>query len=178
MNRYSREFYSGLVGDVIPVVLKGWSRGWCTQYPDEAASYAGAYPSPGSLLNTVLVATEIDDGIRQREREYRFTELDRNQFDLRSEQQGDFAAGAARYWICQTANPGIADQDTPLPQSYVDTCLVEQTSGWDGVWVNDRQFSRPIYPRGALVSNSNYQQIDEILEAGGVLQYRQQTSWA
>ena len=193
MNRYSREFYSGLVGDVIPVVLKGWSRGWCTQYPDEAASYAGAYPSPGSLLNTVLVATEIDDGIRQREREYRFTELDRNQFDLRSEQQGDFTAGAARYWICQTANPGIADQATPLPQSYVDTCLlgclesggeadalelVEQTSGWDGVWVNDRQFSRPIYPRGALVSNSNYQQIDEILEAGGVLQYRQQTSWA
>jgi hypothetical protein len=189
MNRYSREVYSGLVGDVIPAVLKGWSRGWCTQYPDEAASYAGAYASAGSLLNTVLVATEIDDGIRQREREYRFTELDRNQFDLRSEQEGDFAAGAARYWICETANPGIADQDTPLPQSYVDTCLlgclesggeadalefVEQTSGWEGVWVNDRQFSRPIYPRGAPVSDSSYQQIDEILEAGGVLQYRQQ----
>lgn len=187
MNRYSREFYSGIVGEVVPVVLKGWSRGWCTQYPDESASYAGAFRNPGSLLNTVLVATQIDDDIRQRERNYRFTELERNQFDIGSEQKGDYDVGSARYWICETINPSIADRDTPLPQSYVDTCLlgclesggeahalefVEQTSGWDGVWVNDRQFSRPIYPRRAPASNSSYQQIDEILEACGVLKYR------
>lgn len=186
MNRYSREYYSGLVGDVVPVVLKGWSRGWCTQYPDESASYAGAYRSSDSLLNTVLLATQISDDIRERERNYQFTELERDQFDISAMQTADYDSNA-RYWICETITPGIADQNTPLPQSYVDTCLlgclelggdayarefVEQTSGWKGVWVDDRGFAKPIYPRRAEVSKVICKQIDGILEECGVLQYR------
>lgn len=190
MARYSREHFSALYGDVIPARLQGWTRSWCVQYPDEGATYAGALPDLNSTLDTVLVPTSINDEIRHRERCYQFIEITSDQIIV-SDEHNDWVEeinrSGARYWLCEVISPQNTDAHHPLPQTYVDTCLlgsiqtrgltaaqafIDQTLGWDGVWVNDRTLDQPIYPRSAPTTDSERLLIDQLLEDSGVLHYR------
>jgi len=190
LNRYSREYHSKIFTDVQRVVVHGWSRSWCAVYPDEGATYAGAYQSCNSSLDAVLIPTEINDGIRERERNYRFVELAQNDFDYYAEANStdNLSEGGARYWICEIVEPRKSSRENPLPQSYVDTCLlgsieaggmeaaqrfIEQTSAWDGYWQNDRHIAAPIYPRHAPTGPKDWSLIDNVLEQAGVIQHRQ-----
>lgn len=92
-------------------------------------------------------------------------------------------------WICETLQVDAASPENPLPQSYVDTCMsgcleskgvdgaiefIQQTRGWDCVWLNDRHLDRtPRYPRYTPISSEQAGLIDSLLEQQGVLKFRQ-----
>jgi len=187
LSEYSRQTYSNIHSEVISATINGWSRAWCAVYPDEGATYAGAFRNSSSNLDGVLIRTQIDDTLSERERGYQFSPLNRSElirvagdYELRTDD---------RIWICESLQPGAATELCPLPQSYVDTCLsgcievhgvdgaarfIDQTYGWDCVWVNDRHVQRNlIYPRHARVSVEQSELIDFILEERGVLRFRQ-----
>lgn len=197
LSEYSRRHYSGIEAQVLPVTLTGWYRAWCTSYPDEGASYAGALrvdtvaskSTHFHELDGVLIPSVLDEDLQQRERGYQFTRLDADSLRLDNSQLSD----EDRVWICETIKEAQPSIQTPLPQSYVDTCLlgciesqgmdaasrfIKQTSGWDCVWINDRivehgSNKRPIYPRYTPINDNQSELIDQLLEFNGVLKYRQ-----
>ncbi len=183
LNHYSRTHYSGINANPVLATIHGWSRSWCAAYPDEGATYAGAIVDHGAELDGILIATEVDQGLLEREREYRFTQLslDRLNYDERELT----VSSTDRIFICETVDPKGPSQQLPLPQSYVDTCLVgcfelngldgiarfiDQTTAWECVWLNDRDSH--IYPRSSRISTFRAKQIDDLLEQKGVLKNR------
>ncbi|MFT6408271.1 MAG: hypothetical protein ACJAQ6_001688 [Arenicella sp.] len=186
ISQYSRRHYSDIQSEVMTAQLKGWYRAWCVSYPDERATYAGALPNDTSLLDGVLIASEIDEGITQRERGYRFTAI--NVEDIRLDGAETIFTELDRIWICETLRTDIASTENPLPQSYVDTCIsgcleakgvegaiefIQQTQGWDCVWINDRHLEHtPRYPRYTPVSGEQAILIDALLDQQGVLKFR------
>lgn len=187
LSEYSRRHYSNIQAPVTAATVKGWVRAWCATYPDEGATYAGALRSDSNQLDGVLIPTEIDEGIAEREREYQFTLLNSDELSLDFTKQR--FSEEDQIWICETLIAGVATKVNPLPQSYVDTCIsgcieskgtegalrfIQQTEGWDCTWVNDRASNQqPIYPRHTPVSDEQSQLIDSLLEQQGVLQFRQ-----
>lgn len=186
MSEYSRQTYSGIYETVTSATLTGWRRSWCTTYVDEGATYAGALRGDTHQLDGVLIPTVIDSSIKERERGYKFTRL--NTSDLSYADEGEKIGELDQVWICETLIESAPSETAPLPQSYIDTCLngcinsqgkegarrfIEQTSGWNSVWVNDRSApDGPIYPRFTPISNASAEVIDSLLEQAGVLKYR------
>ena len=183
LSHYIRTHYSGIATKPISATIKGWSRSWCAAYPDEGASYAGAIVDDAAELDGILIETGIDQGLIEREREYSFTELrkDALNYDVRKLR----LSASDRIFICETIAPKKPSQQLPLPQSYVDTCLIgcfelngldgmarfiDQTTAWECVWLNDRDSH--IYPRSSPISSFHAAQIDNILEHKGVLKNR------
>lgn len=187
LSEYSRRHYSNIQSSGAALTVKGWGRAWCATYPDEGATYAGALPNSAMQLDGLLIPSEIDQGIADRERGYRFTRLNIDDFMRSSERIG--ISERDQIWICETLTVDVATSVNPLPQSYVDTCIsgclesqgieaakrfIQQTKGWDCVWVNDRHLNKsPIYPRYTPISDSQALLIDKLLEEQGVLQFRQ-----
>ncbi|MFT6389541.1 MAG: hypothetical protein ACJAUP_002934 [Cellvibrionaceae bacterium] len=111
-----------------------------------------------------------------------FGEQGRDSFGLSISQQDQI-------WIYETMQVDTATPGNPLPQSYVDTCMsgclesqgvdgaiefIQQTRGWDFVWLNDRHLDRtPRYPRYTPISSEHAGLIDSLLEQQGVLKFRQ-----
>ncbi len=190
LSAYSRQRYSGIHSEVMSATVKGWVRGWCVTYPDEGATYAGAVQDDSRELDGVLIASDIDEEIAERERGYRFTQLDIDQIDLAN--LGQSLSNQDQVWICETLISDVSTLSNPLPQSYVDTCLsgciesngieaarrfIHQTRGWDCVWINDRDTAgEPIYPRYTPISDQESQLIDQLLDDHGVLQFRNRTT--
>lgn len=187
LNKYSRETYSKIFSDVRAVRLQGWYRSWCAAYPDENATYAGAQRDSDAELEAVLLPTHIGEELQLRERNYQFIELDASQL-LADDGNPLSLAGNDRVLICATTEPLMPSTQLPLPQSYVDTCMlgclengglesmrrfVDQTQGWEGAWIDDRRLSAPIYPRYALPNNEQRSLIDDVLAELGVIRYRQ-----
>lgn len=189
MSKYSRQHHSNILSPAIPATLDGWVRAWCTVYPDEGATYAGAYRDCTRQLDGVLIPSEIDDSLSERERGYQFLRVSIDELSWGSEgSEGQKLSTSDNVWICETLTPGAATTANPLPQSYIDTCLsgcmesqgiegakrfITQTIGWNSIWTNDRLSSRlPIYPRYAPVSAAQVQLIDSLLEQAGVLKFR------
>ncbi|MFQ3244571.1 MAG: hypothetical protein ACI9SP_001202 [Arenicella sp.] len=174
VSRYSRQHYSKILSEATVATVKGWCRSWCVSYPDEGATYAGALRDDVGLLNGVLIATDIG--------EQGFGEQGRDSFGLSISQQDQI-------WIYETMQVDTATPGNPLPQSYVDTCMsgclesqgvdgaiefIQQTRGWDFVWLNDRHLDRtPRYPRYTPISSEHAGLIDSLLEQQGVLKFRQ-----
>jgi len=192
VSRYSRQHYSKILSNATVATVKGWCRSWCVSYPDEGATYAGALRDDAGLLNGVLIASDIDEAIADRERGYQFTRLDID--DLMFDQQGRDSSGHGisqrdRIWICETLQVDAATPENPLPQSYVDTCMsgcleskgvdgaiefIQQTRGWECVWLNDRHLhTTPRYPRYTPISIDQAGLIDSLLKQQGVLKFRQ-----
>ena len=186
LSAYSREHYSDIRSSITSATISGWSRSWCAVYPDEGATYAGALPDTKQDLDGVLIASEINQALAERERGYRFTRLEVGDLSACS---GDLELSENdQVWICETLSINASCQANPLPQSYVDTCIsgciesqgvsaasrfIQQTNGWDCVWVNDRHLNRtPIYPRYTPISGEQAVLIDSLLEQHGVLQFR------
>ncbi len=185
LSAYSRTTYSGIESDVLPVIAHGWKRGWTVRYGDEQATYAGVRPVAHALLHAALVPTEINDALRHRERGYVFTQID--PASVRPDTGDDIALPEGRYWIVVNREQVAADADHPIPQTYVDTCLIGclETGGeararafiratelWDAPWVDDRQGQTPLYPRLTPPTPEQREQIDALLAAEGVLRYR------
>jgi len=186
LSEYSRQHYSNIHARVKVATVNGWVRAWCTTYPDEGATYAGALADASGQLDGVLIPSEIDQSLAERERGYTFSRVEINELSLIGTSEA--LSDNDRVWICETLISDVANIDNPLPQSYVDTCMsgciesqgidgairfIQQTKGWDSVWVNDRHLSStPIYPRYTPVSAEQAQLID----SQGVLQFRQSYS--
>lgn len=185
LNSYSREVVSGISGSMQRAELSGWTRAWCVAYPDEFATYAGAVPRDGQSLDVLLVPTHISPELQHREREYRFTQID--QCNVKLAQTSEDQQAAHRYFVCETMQFSKPTPRCPLPQSYVDTCLIgcyeiggvqamhrfiEQTQGWQASWVNDRSWQQPIYPRGAVLTTKQSEMVDALLAEHKLLQWR------
>ena len=182
LNRHSRETYSGITGEVLPVRVAGWRRGWTVRYRDEAATYAGVRAAPGRHVEAVVAPTSISPELRDRERGYDFLEVE--PADIHPVKPGD-SLPEGRFWIVVNREQVRADDAHPICQSYVDTCLlgcletggeararafIEQTELWDGHWVDDRD--APLYPRLARPDADQRAAIDALLDAARLLHFR------
>lgn len=178
LSRHSRETYSGMTGPAQHVALPGWRRAWSVRYRDEAATYLGLVEDATSTLDAVLVPVEINPQMRHRERGYVWTPVERSTLGTSDLPEGKF-------WIVVNTEHETADADHPVPQSYVDTCLmgafetggeamlrafIEGTDHWDQAWTNDR--TRPVYPRLTPLSADQRKMIDDHLHDAGVLKFR------
>ena len=185
LSRYSRETYSNLTAEAVPVVATGWRRGWTVRYRDEAATYAGVRAAPGHLLDAALVPTVISPELRDRERGYDFVELPPETVHAAPGTGATLPAG--RYWIVVNREQVRADRAHPIPQTYVDTCLIgcletggerrardfiRHTELWDSHWIDDREADTPLYPRRTPASDDDRTTIDALLAAEGVLLHR------
>ncbi len=185
LSAFSRKYYSGINSTIVPVLLKGWRRAWCTRYSDENATYAGAHKDTDATIHSVLIPTQITADLRQRERYYDFVKVDQD--TIRCHESGlNLPDKADVYWVCKTNRIDYSTVDYPLPQSYVDTCIVGcleiseqfawefimETAAWDSYWINDRDRTTPIFPRTVKISNDQQQKVDQILDKCGVLQFR------
>lgn len=183
LSAYSRRTYSGLDVPVIPVIAEGWRRGWTTRYRDELATYAGVRREPGAHLSAALVPAEVTEELRHRERGYIFDEVDRATLHTLHGQ----GLPGGRFWIVKNLEQILADDEHPIPQTYVDTCLIGclETGGeamardfirtmelWDGHWVDDRDSAEPLYPRRTPADAESRDRIDRLLGAEGVLHLR------
>lgn len=190
LSSYSRKYYSNITSHVQALTLHGWQRSWCARYADEGATYSGAMPNSQSKIDGVLIPTKIDPALVQREREYRFTEVNLDQIKL-SGKSNIKLSDDDTVLVCESLNPLIPNQDHPIVQSYIDTCLIgslevfgevgalsfiENTSGWDHYWVNDRDRQpNPIYQRLTPCSAKQTKKIDELLDRAGALGFRKQS---
>jgi len=190
LSAYSRRDYSGIETPVIPATITGWFRAWCAVYPDEGATYAGALPDKASHLDGVLIASDIDDDLRHRERGYKFSRLNLNDIQINNTHKS--LSDNDHIVICETlpANFSGSSADSsqaPLPQTYLDTCLIgclesqgmegvrrfiQQTRGWNRYWVNDRH-QKAIYPRSIPITKDQTDLIDALLNEHDVLRFRQ-----
>lgn len=185
LSGYSRVHHANIHESVIPAAVVGWERVWAARYPDEGATYAAAERRAGSELCGVLLPTEVTEELRERERFYDIVELDRQSLRLHADSK-QAIDDDAKVWICANREVKFSTEQFPLPQTYVDTCLVgcletggrraarefvRDTSGWDHYWLNDRG-DRAIYPRKALTDAATEELIDALLDEAGLLAKR------
>lgn len=192
MSHDSRYRYNSIDVDGIPVDVRGWHRAWNMASPGENITCVGAVPdNEDSVFNGMLVEVdEIDESLKKREQNYHFIELQLDDLDIHcATWQGQLRDNREnlKLWICQVADPQTSKESHPICQSYVDTCLsgclehkdeafamqfIEQTAGWDGYWLNDRE--APLYPRAAKVSQQMHETIDDLLQQVGVIHHRRE----
>ncbi|MGK0265884.1 MAG: hypothetical protein ACI82N_000126 [Maricaulis sp.] len=181
LSTYSRQTYSNLHTPVYPVMVAGWQRGWTTRYGDEAATYLGVRHAAGISLSAALVPTRITDELRHRERGYDFTPVERDAVQLL--RADEIELDTARFWIVVNREQKRADESHPIPQSYIDTCLIgclesggdamarhfiESTEAWDSHRIDDRDWPTPLYPRGTPANPAQREVIDGLLRAAGI----------
>jgi hypothetical protein len=191
LSAYSRQVYSGIHAEIQAVVAEGWKRGWTVRFRDEAATYAGVRRAPGAHLAAALIPIEMTEDLRHRERGYVFEPVD--PADLYAPSGSRLHRPDGRFWIVVNREQVRADDTHPIPQSYVDTCLIgcletggeemardfiRDTELWDGHWIDDRDIAAPLYPRRAQLSLSQRAQIDHLLQAELVLGFRRGGSGA
>ena len=178
LSRHSREVFSGMTGPAVAVELPGWRRAWSVRYRDEGATYLGLVADEAARLQAVAVPVEINPDMRHRERGYRWEEVSPERLQADTLPTG-------RFWIVVNTAHEPADHAHPIPQSYVDTCLIgafetggeamvrdfiSRTDHWDRPWRDDR--AAPVYPRLAPLSADQRALVDDHLDAAGVLKHR------
>jgi hypothetical protein len=175
LSAYSRQTFSDIHHPAISVTAHGWRRGWSTRDSDEGATYASVRPDPDSSLVAALLPTEITAKLRHRERSYEFVEVSPDTLTTR---EGSSIPGG-RFWIVVNREYNRAQAKHPIPQSYVDTCLIgcmelggetmmrafiNQTEHWNSYWINDREWTQPLYPRRAPLTVEQAIFIDAVLD--------------
>lgn len=178
LSRHSRETYSDMTGPAVKIALPGWRRAWSVRYRDEGATYLGLVEDRANELHAVLVPVEINPDMRHRERGYEWREVHAHTVSGPQLPEG-------RYWIVVNHHHLPADADHPIPQSYVDTCLIgafetggeamlrdfiTRTDHWDTHWKDDRD--TPVYPRLTPLTKHQREMIDDHLNQAGVLKHR------
>ncbi|TDF35686.1 gamma-glutamylcyclotransferase [Alteromonadaceae bacterium M269] len=180
----SRLNHSQINEKAYPLELRGWQRSWVTRSLEEKQTYVGATRQLGAMMNGALIPTqEITLELEERESDYRFTRLTVDDFSFEAylpeaESLLKEQLVSSNIWVCETLMVNNADDNYPVNQSYVDTCLIgclevggsafamqfiKQTLGWDNAWVNDRIAKR--YPRYARISEVDQARIDSELDS-------------
>lgn len=182
LNADSRLTHSAIPHQGIPVTVKGFERGWVTRSIQEKQTYVGAKPKANATLNAQLIPVELNPSLQQRERDYQFVEvpLDQLVFALPTASEQALRQGlqSRRIWLCETLALVPADENHPVSQTYIDTCLagcleqggeeaakafITSTTGWSHPRVNDR--AAPNYPRAGRVSDEHLRIIDALMDA-------------
>lgn len=192
LSEESRQRFSDMECQAIPLTLHGWRRAWLTRSPDEKQTYVGAQQDESALLNGVLLEIgQITPSLQKREQDYQFVEVNLDQIDFHLPEKDRIAIMSnvqdKPIWICQTLYSEPADQAFPIYQSYIDTCLIgcleteiddfihtfiESTELWHHHWINDRV--QPQYPRAASMSQASMALIDGALNDNNILAYRRE----
>lgn len=181
MNADSRQRFSSIPYSGIPVRVHGYHRAWITRSEEEQQTYVGALEHPQHYLNAQLIITTMNPALSKREQDYTFepVEMSQLQFGLGEElvEQLTHTLKKRHLWICRTRDAHPANNDYPVSQSYVDTCIagclehggereavdfITTTGHWSHPRVQDRQ--RPRYPRAGRVSAQMQVKIDALLE--------------
>ncbi|MCU7553041.1 gamma-glutamylcyclotransferase [Alteromonas sp. ASW11-19] len=182
MNTDSRQRFSAIPHDGIPVELKGFTRAWVTRSQQERQTYVGAMPDSNAVLNAQLLPSLMDPSLAQRERDYQFVSVSVADlhFDIDPHAEAMLLPWleTRSLWVCETLLQQPADEEFPVHQTYIDTCLagciehagdqeavrfIETTQLWDHPRINDR--GTPVYPRAGRVSADMYERIDRIMGA-------------
>lgn len=182
MNTDSRQRFSAIPHDGIPVMVNGFSRAWLTRSETEKQTYVGAVPDSNAQLNAQLLPSKMDPGLAERERDYQFVSVSTAdlELDLTSEASALLMPWleSKSLWICETLLQQPADQHFPVSQTYIDTCMagciehggeseavkfLKTTALWEHPRNNDR--SDPLYPRAGHVPNPVLARIDALMEA-------------
>lgn len=181
LSKNSRERYSNIYTQGIPVTVSGFERAWVTRSLHEKQTYVGAISNAHSQLNAQLIPTQINPALQEREKDYQFVAVNPQDLNFHLH-QGDATPSleerlsAFTFWICETLDCEPASEEYPVHQTYIDTCMagclehggkeeaerfVAQTSLWDHPRVNDR--ANPKYPRAALIKSDISNNIDKLL---------------
>lgn len=183
LSRDSRERYSQIFTQGIPVQVAGFQRAWVTRSIAEQQTYVGAIADSNSQLNAQLIPTAINPQLKDREKDYRFVEVNAKALSFAHVPMTETLArtlDSHTFWLCETLDILPADHQFPVSQTYIDTCIsgclehggeaqaqafVQHTQLWAHPRINDRK--APKYPRAAKVDESTQRKIDDILKAQG-----------
>lgn len=181
LSRDSRERYSQIFTPGLPVNVTGFQRAWVTRSIAEQQTYVGAITDSNSQLNALLIPTAINPQLKHREKDYRFVEVGVQALSFTGAPMSETLFNALEkhtFWICETLQVLPANEQFPVHQTYIDTCLsgcfehggetkahafVSQTKGWEHPRYNDRE--APKYPRAANLDSRQHSKIDAILKA-------------
>lgn len=167
-------------GENIPVIVKGYTRGWYIQgkNPGFNTTFLGVIPDAKGEFNGAYFELHDRNAIKyydQREIVYCRKEVQRKNLVTYNHHLSE-----GQYWIYYDINNQITlpTANTPIVQSYVDIfmngCLeiekkyklkdyakqcILTTKGWSSYWVNDR-----IYPRIPYAYQPNALVIDTLLK--------------
>ncbi|HEV7744366.1 MAG TPA: gamma-glutamylcyclotransferase family protein [Pyrinomonadaceae bacterium] len=158
-----------------PVNVVGIQRGWFGRLDDVGPTYLAALPNPNSNCNGVIFKVSVQEleAVDEYESGYERKRTDPTKVimldDSRSVAKGDI-------WFYTCAVKRFATPESPILQSYVDTCLngcfeieasfpkakeakfaeqfLKTSSDWSKYWVNDR-------PQSERHANSS--KIDELI---------------
>ena len=192
-NHESRKQSSNLDVPSHHVRLRGWQRIWHAQSEIEQQTYLGVEPCSNGTLNAALLPIPaFTPELIKREQDYDFVSIQKDEIDLIAEIDAAENDTSPRVelesrpiWLCLPKFVGEPNQQLPVYQSYVDTCLagalelggqtaleefISTTQGWHHNWQDDRH--APNYPRAAAIGLSQQQVIDDALHRLGVLKYR------
>ncbi len=75
LSKNSRERYSNIFTQGLPVTVFGFERAWVTRSLHEKQTYVGAVVNAHSKLNAQLIPTQINPALQEREKDYRFVEV-------------------------------------------------------------------------------------------------------
>lgn len=169
-------------GDIIPVMIQGYQRGWFTKgLPiGFSTTFLGVIKNSNAKLNAVIFKMNYNEGIGlydEREKGYCRKEVLLKDIQMMNGQ----SVPNGQYWIYVTRPEAIAKPSVkyPIVQSYVDIflsgCLevekndglinfahacIDTTTGWSKHWVNDR-----IFPRRPFQHQPNASKIDKLLSS-------------
>lgn len=178
LSKQSRDRYSNIRSFPLPLTVRKWERSWVTRSLDEKQTYVGAYPNHHRSFNGQAFPTNIDNQLKKREQDYKFTQLKLEDLEFKSllnERQFD-KLSQLTFYICETLKLENPDEHFPVNMSYIDTCLkgcvesggteeakrfVETTSNWPSLHrKNDRM--RPNYPRAAQIIQEEWIMFDKL----------------
>jgi hypothetical protein len=193
----SRSRHSNIFCPNMPIVASGWRREWRARGLTHLQTALGVSQVESSILNAVLLRIDqISPELREREQQYQFVEVDPSTIMAAQESglaQTELAniranPDTCKIFICANHDKIQANNQYPIYQTYIDTCLVgcfdmgvanfasqfiQNTHFWEHGWINDRH--NCLYARPAIVTQQQHQQIDQLLEQHQVLAYRQET---
>ncbi|WP_414829735.1 gamma-glutamylcyclotransferase [Alteromonas sp. H39] len=182
MNTDSRQRFSAIPHDGIPVMVNGFSRAWLTRSEAEKQTYVGAVPDSNAKLNAQLLPSKMDPSLAEREKDYQFVSVSTADLEFNLSREASELLlpwlETRSLWICETLLQQPADNDFPVSQTYIDTCMagcIEHGGEEEAVkflkntalWQHPRNFDRdnPVYPRAGRVPKSVCARIDALMEA-------------
>lgn len=181
MNPRSR-ILTGATGEAVPARVTGLRRGWYAPVAADRITYLAVARAAGSICNGAIFRVDAVSlpSFDAREKSHRRVAVQRSSIELL--QPGALEPGAI--WTYECVEQLSPTDKMPIAQSYVDVvmdgCLeigesfarefVALTAGWKAPWVDDR--FHPRYPRH-VPATSRLEQIDALLDASRMLQFRQ-----
>lgn len=180
MNKSSKQETYSHAGKSLPIIVKGFRRGWFASGPNVPFSitYLGAEVDAKSAFNAIMFALPNPRALQKYDnREDTYCRIKVPSESIVSLSNKNIPIG--EYWIYVTPKQKhkLPSKQYPLIQSYVDLFLsgcfeiqekyhlpnfaqecISTTSGWSKYWVNDRP-----YPRRAFDGHPNIKKIDTLI---------------